>query len=261
MKGPHTIVPTNAVLAHGLAPVVGTPAPLLENHGGLVLGAVDVAIIYWGAAWSIAENLTLSAQLDEFFDFILTSSYMDLFSEYGTTTTPIGHGRRVASVHVSTTEPGKATPLGRQVSDVEIQRALQGWIAAGITQATTPNTLYFVYLPPNVVSSMKSGEKSCNDYCGYHNAINNVYYAVIPYATCPTCAFPGNFLDSLTEVSSHELGEAITDPALDTWWDGNSGSEIGDICNRKTFRLGGYLVQSQWSNVQHACVITPLSLP
>ena len=27
-------------------------------------------------------------------------------------------------------------------------------------------------------------------------------------------------------------------------------TELGDICNRQTTRLGGYLVQTEWSNAQ-----------
>ena len=123
--------------------------------------------------------------------------------------------------------------------------------------ATTGNTLYFVYLPPDVVSVMGDGSQSCQVFCGYHNAAGNLYYAVIPYATCNGCVFPGAFLDTLTEVSSHELAEAITDPALNSWWDPNTGNEIGDICNRNTMRLGSYLIQTEWSNSQGACVLAP----
>ena len=122
---------------------------------------------------------------------------------------------------------------------------------------TTANTLYFVYLPPNVVSTRQDGKQSSLEYCGYHHAVGNVFYAVIPYATCNGCVFPGNFLDTLTEVTSHELAEAITDPALNAWWDSNTQDEIGDICNRQTMRLGGFMIQTEWSNSQQACVIAP----
>ena len=66
--------------------------------------------------------------------------------------------------------------------------------------------------------------------------------------------FPGQFLDTLTEVSSHELAEAVTDPDLNAWWDSSTGDEIGDICNRQTTRLGGFLVQTEWSNAANACI-------
>lgn len=92
--------------------------------------------------------------------------------------------------------------------------------------------------------------------CGYHDHIGvNIYYAVIPYVTCNDCVFPGSFLNTLTEVSSHELCEAITDPTLSTWWDSNTGNEIGDICNRQRAELGGFTIQTEWSNSQSACVI------
>jgi hypothetical protein len=262
MAGPRTIVPLDGFVARGVSPIPGAPLPSLINHGGPILGAVEVVPIYWGANWANA-HATLAAQIDEFFDFILASSYIDLLGEYSTTTTTIGHGRRVRSVRVFGSEPGTATATGRQVTDTQIQQALQGWIGNGTVPATKANTLYFVYLPPNV-SSLLNGTQSCVAFCGYHNANGNVHYAVIPYATCSGCVFPGNFLDTLTEVTSHELAEAITDPALNAWYDpnvdpftGQSGDEIGDICNRQQVRLGRYVVQTEWSNKQSACVLAP----
>ena len=66
---------------------------------------------------------------------------------------------------------------------------------------------------------MSSGDRSCSKFCGYHNAVGNGFYTLIPYATCGSCVFPGDFLDALAEVSSHALAEAITDPALNCWFD------------------------------------------
>ena len=146
----------------------------------------------------------------------------------------------------------------RHVTDAQVQAALQGWIAVNQVPATTSNTLYFIFLPPGVVSELGSAQ-SCvaGGYCGYHNEVGAVYYAVIPFVNCNGCTFPGQFLDTLTEVSSHELAEAITDPALNAWFDPATGDEIGDICNRQTVRLGGYLVQTEWSNAQQACAVAP----
>jgi hypothetical protein len=91
-------------------------------------------------------------------------------------------------------------------------------------------------------------------FCGYHEHIENVYYAVIPFVNCAGCVFPGEILDTLTEVCSHELAEAVTDPELNAWWD-PVNDEIGDICNRHAARLGGFLVQTEWSNAEQACVL------
>jgi hypothetical protein len=237
---------------------MGAAIPHLQNHGGPVIGAVEVIPIYWGAAWASGTNATLATQLDSFFDFIVTSSYMDLLHEYSTASTSIQHGKRLPSVHVSASEPGTVTPTGRQVTDAQIQTALQGWIANHTVPATTANTLYFIFLPPNVVS-LSFGSQSCTGYCGYHDHVGGVYYAVIPFVNCSGCVFPGNFLDTLTEVCSHEFAEAVTDPQLNAWFDPvtGPGDEIGDICNRQTTRLGGFLVQTEWSNAQAACVVAP----
>ncbi|MBV8201419.1 MAG: hypothetical protein JOZ15_12420, partial [Acidobacteria bacterium] len=130
-------------------------------------------------------------------------------------------------------------------------------LADGTVPAATANTLYFIYLPPGVVAADQQGVQSCvtDGICGYHGHIDGaIFYAVVPYISCGGCVFPGDFLDTLTVITSHELCEAITDPALNTWFDPQSGGEIGDICNRSTTRLGGFLVQTEWSNAQSACV-------
>jgi hypothetical protein len=255
--GPHRIVPTAGFFAPGLAaPVPGASAPNLQNHGGKVIQSVDVVPIFWGASWSTGANAQLVPQVEGFFDFIVTSSLIDMLSEYSTASTRIQHGRRLTSVRIPGSEPGNVTPMGSVVSDAQIQQALQTWIQNGIAPATTANSLYFVYLPPNVVCDGAGGAQSCTQMCGYHDHIGgNIYYAVIPYVTCNGCVFPGSFLNTLTEVSSHELCEAITDPTLSTWWDSNTGNEIGDICNRQTAELGGFIIQTEWSNSQSACVI------
>ena len=182
---------------------------------------------------------------------------MDLMAEYSTPSQSIGPGSRVATVTITATEPGTAQPGGgRIVSDAEIQTALQGWIADGTVRAATADTLYFIYLPPGVVSTL-GGDQSCTTYCGYHNHVRTtLFYAVEPYVTCSGCS-AGQILDTQTKVSSHELFEAITDPALNAWYDDTSGEEIGDICNSDTLTLGGYTVQSEWSQAQGACVVAP----
>jgi hypothetical protein len=261
-SAPISIVPLAGPVPHGLAPkTADARGPHLVNHGGRVIGSVEVVPIYWGAAWASGANAQLTAQLDGFFDFVVTSSVVDLLNEYSTPSIAIKHGRRLTSVHASDSEPGTVTPTGRQVTDEQIQQALLGWIGTGTAPATTANTLYFIYLPPNVVSIQPNGDVSCKKFCGYHSNTGNVYYAVIPYATCNGCVFQGGFLDTLTEVSTHELCEAITDPTGKTWWDPSTGNEVGDICNRDTVRLGGYLVQTEWSNKQAGCTIAPAAPP
>ena len=252
---PRQIVPTLSPLEHASMNVLA-PGAHLTYHNGPVISAVEVVAIFWGAAWAQPAQSALIAWLNQFFDFILTSPYIDLLAEYSVAGHAIGHGHRISTVTMSSSEPG----AGGVVSDAQIQQALQAWIANGSVPPTTANTLYFVYLPPGVSSTL-GPDQSCQVFCGYHSHINGaIYYAVEPYITCLGCSF-GQIRDSLTKVSSHELCEAITDPALSAWWDDSTGNEIGDICNGTALQFGGFTIQSEWSNQANNCLSQPAGQP
>ena len=214
---PRMIVPMISA-EHGSAftfAAMGVPVPHLAYHGGPLLTSVQVVTIFWGAAWNQSAQASLIPQINHFFDFIVTSSLMDVLAEYSVPGKTIGHGSRIGTATITTSEPGGGTGT---VSDAQIQQALQGWIGAGTVPPQTANTLYFVYLPPGVLSTM-GGQASCQQYCGYHNHIGgSIFYAVEPFITCVGCSF-GQIFNSLTKVSSHELCEAITDAALNAWFD------------------------------------------
>ncbi len=253
MNKPHGLVEMHHPQATA-GVIAGAPTPNLTYHGGPVIHAVQVIPIYWGAFWAQPNGVALSTQVNAFFDSVLVGSYLEMLREYSSPSTTIGLGNRLPSHTISGNEPGVATAAGRKVTDPQIQTAISGWIAANTVPAPTANTLYFVYLPPNCVS-ISGNQQSCTNFCGYHNHFGaNTYYAVEPFITCGGCNF-GSILESLTKVSSHELAEAITDPALSAWFDPISGSENGDICNSKTASLGGFLVQPEWSNSEGACVV------
>jgi hypothetical protein len=54
--------------------------------------------------------------------------------------------------------------------------------------------------------------------------------------------------DAVTDVASHEITEAITDPFLNAWFD-SSANEIGDLCayNYGTNTWDGGLANEQWN--------------
>jgi hypothetical protein len=240
---------------HVQAPAV--PPQLVYNNGPL-LTAVQVTTIFWGAAWQQAAQSGLIPQLNSFFDFVLTSSLIDLIAEYSVPGQSIGHGSRIGTVNVTNSEPGGG---GGQVSDAQIQTALQGWINGGTVAAANANTLYFIYLPPNVTVTDPQGGASCTQLCGYHWYIAGtnpqIYYAVMPFPSCNGCLGPLAQFDALTSTSSHELCEAITDAQPWSGWNDNNNGEIGDICAWQTGTLGGYTVQLEWSNAHNACSIDP----
>ncbi len=257
---PRRITPPVSFPAPGLtAAAAGAAPPFVSNHGGSVIQSVQVVPIYWGAAWATGANATLASSVDSFFDFIVTSTLMDLLAEYGVAGQHIRHGSRLPSVHVTNSEPGTPTASGRSIDDGQIQSTLRAWISAHTVPATTANTLYFIYLPPNVTSTGSDGKKSCDKMCAYHGSYDDrVFYAVMPFANCANCGFASVLLDNMTVISSHEFCEAVTDPAGNTWWDADTGNEIGDICSGTNTRLGNFLVQTEWSDKQDLCAFQPI---
>jgi hypothetical protein len=186
--------------------------------------------------------------LNAFFDFVLTSALIDQLGEYGVPGKKIRHGKRIGTTTIATPAPG------RSVSDAAIRHMLQQAIAtnASVPQPT-PNSLYFIYLPPGT-RVVQGGAASCQAFCGYHNDISaQIFYAVMPYAGCRGCLGGLSTLDAMTTTSSHELCEAITDPVPGLGWYDDANGEIGDICAWKTKKLGAYTVQLEWSNAHNRC--------
>ncbi len=245
----------NIVPLHTATRPAAAPATNMTYHGGPIIPNVEVVAVYWGAFWQ--QQATLISQLEGFFTYIVTSSFLDMLAEYSTATQTIGEGTFSSSVTVTASEPGGG---GGTVSDAQIQSALQQWTQDGTLPAVNANTLYFVFLPQGVTSTL-NGSASCQQYCGYHNSTGNIYYALMPYADCTGCALD-NELDTLTVIASHELAESITDPSWTAnsgtgWFDDNTGEEIGDVCVGQTTQLGNYMVQQVWSQSQQACADAP----
>lgn len=221
------------------------PPPRLVYAGGPLLTAANVITVFWGAQWQQALA-PLAGQLNQFFDFILTSALVDQLAEYNAPPLVIGHGHRSATVTITTPPPGHT------VTDTRARRFLQQEIKSGTLPQPDANTLYFLYLPPGVVSVMQG--RSCQSFCGYHNDIGGtLFYAVMPYPGCTGCRMSLSVLDSLTAVSSHELCESITDPVPGKGWYDQSQGEIGDLCVGQTKKVGAYTVQQEWSNKASSC--------
>jgi hypothetical protein len=240
--------PLRIVPLHSAPRVASTTSPQLTYRNGPLLANVKVFTIFWGQAWQDAANSPRIAHMNDFFDFILTSKLLDQLAEYSVPGKTIGHGVHTGSATLTTSEPGKS------VSDATIQKMLQAEISAGSLPANTPDSLYFVFLPPGTQVE-QGGSKSCQAFCGYHDASSdNIFYAVMPYPGCTGCEGGLAIPDALTSTSSHELCEAITDPAPGSGWYDDANGEIGDICAWKTKALGSYVVQLEWSNAADSCV-------
>src|SRR3977135_2816984 len=115
--------------------------PQLTYPNGPLLTAGEVFTIFWGVPWQQAQH-PLVGQINQFFDFILTSPLITQLAEYSVSGKQIGYGTRVGTITITT------PALRHSVSDTAIQHMLQQEIStnAAIAQPTS-NTLYFVYLP------------------------------------------------------------------------------------------------------------------
>ncbi|HEY4913863.1 MAG TPA: hypothetical protein VIJ91_08090 [Candidatus Dormibacteraeota bacterium] len=242
-----TANPIQIVPLHGDALAAPVSAPQLTYRGGPLLPAAQVFVFFWGTAWEGAQA-ALVQQVNQFFDFVLTSPLLDQLGEYSVAGMPIGHGSRTGAIILSTDPPAS-------LADAAIQRLIQQEISndPAVPQPTA-NSLYFVFLPPGVSLSLDGGT-SCANFCGYHSDINSsIFYAVMPYPDCAGCTGSLSVTDALTSTSSHELCEAITDPVPGQGWYDDRNGEIGDICAWKTKKLGAYTVQLEWSNRAGQCV-------
>ena len=219
----------------------------LTYRGGPLLSNVQVFNLFWGSAWQ-DQQASLVDQINQFFDFVLTSPLIDQLAEYSVPGTSIGYGSRSGSVILGGDVPAT-------VDDTAVQNLIQQEISSdSAVSQPGPSSLYFVFLTPGVTLTLDGGA-SCSNFCGYHRHINGqIFYAVMPYPDCTGCSGGLITLDALTSTSSHELCEAITDPIPGQGWYDDQNGEIGDICAWQTKKLGAYTVQLEWSNQAGQCV-------
>jgi hypothetical protein len=175
------------------------------------------------------------------------------------------------------------------------QLSIQLWITCEVQAPGTGvpypdgNTIYVIYLPWNVDINNGPFGGTCDKFDAYHlqsMALTvdgpklaippfDVSWQSYPYAVIPLkCATVGGAInvDKLTDLMSHEIVEAATDPiSLGGWVDNStfnfSGDflkegEAADICEsigsapdtRERRLENGITVSSYWSNADRMCV-------
>jgi hypothetical protein len=249
MSQPIRVVPMRDPTGLIGAPKVGAPsAASFTYRGGPLLTAVEIVTVFWGVGWNEATAQAMAQSLNAFFQFVVSSPYVDQLGEYSTPQQKIGRGRFAGTARVTATAPGTS------VTDNAVQQMLQAEVARKSLPAPTANTLYFTFLPPGV-TVVAGSERSCQAFCGYHDrSAGGLYYAVVPYPDCSGCLGDLQALDALTSVCSHELAEAVTDAVPGQGWYDDANGEIGDICAWQNKKLGVYEVQLVWSNRAKGCV-------
>lgn len=226
----------------------------VTNHGGDILKDVKVQAVYLGADWANNPFYTQQANyLNGYLNTIVKSPYMDML---GTAGYGVQRGSTVASKTFG-------DHLGSSITDFDIIAKLTDSLVHGKLMSPNSDNLYIVFVQDNV--EVKAGnENSVHDFLGYHSAFEYfdtsslsqyaIHYAVIAYpggsvnnATLPWLST----LNVLTQVTSHELAEAVTDPNVgdparkDAWYENGHGNEgeVGDLTNGQTVFLNNYAVQ------------------
>jgi hypothetical protein len=233
--------------------------PTVTYHNGALLQHVEAQGVYFGSDWYYNGNLYNQAgQLDGYLKFMVNSGYMDMLTNAGYW---VGRGSAT---------PGRIDFSGinksQWLTDSAIRNELQRDINGGGVAAPDANRLYVIFVEPGVaiyndhdyLPDKGRYANSIQDFLGYHGAFlggdGHGHYADIHYAVI---AYPGgynpgvpylNAFQDLTEVTSHELSESVTDPNVNYkalgWYDNQRG-EIGDIVNGQWIVYHGYVVQKE----------------
>jgi hypothetical protein len=247
---------------HSTRVVASRPEPRSDGHwpgrGQLPL--------YWNA------NTQFQTTLNPFYNDVPNSPLYTMLGQYG-----IAHGNGQAGFL-----DNRATA---NVSDAQVQAEVLNQINLGHLPppsplaTTSPGPYYPVHFPAGMTITGPGGVgTSCVQFCAYHGTFRvqngagtqfNINYGVVPDqgGTCAGgCGANPSRVNNLTSVASHELVEAVTDPAVGLaggigaplgWYDPTFG-EIGDICNGQQGTTTGnghtYVIQLEFSNAANNCV-------
>jgi hypothetical protein len=229
--------------------------PTVSFFGGNLLSHVQAQAVFLGQEFSSTPANAEIAPVNAFLGDITSGPFMQALARAGFN---VGPGSAVAGAVDNT-----ALTAGSTISDAFIQSRLQADVSRGLLQPPSANSLYIVYVEPDVAVNLGAGQGTTQQgILGYHTAFTAAGGAPIRYAVVVS---PGGAagnsvlpeavtaLDQLTAVTSHELAEAVTDPDVGSnvnngrlgWFDPQRG-EIGDIEENNPnayVRLNGRLVQ------------------
>jgi uncharacterized repeat protein (TIGR01451 family) len=276
-------------------PPASSAGGLFSYWGGPVISNVHVVEVLWGSFVDVPST----TGLPQFLTDVTNSNYFDLLSEYGTVGVPgqaggagsnqlIGRGVFDGKFTITPSLcPGKASnPPSCSLTDGQIQAELQKQLAhlpvPVMDKQGNYNTIYLFYFPPGVhISLGRAPSCAQGGFCAYHGSMAGGLPAEIPYGVfpdfgptsgCSSGCGQNTSANNLTSVTSHEIGEAVTDENVGNAsilgpplaWYNNTFGEIGDNCNhiqqQITVGTHTYTVQALYSNMQNGCVSAPAQM-
>jgi Phosphate-induced protein 1 conserved region len=235
----------------------------INYHGGpVILGTTHVYYIWYGTWSGTAQNI-----LTTYAQNVGGSRYFNINTTYwqGTSTNQ-QHVSNAVTFGGSTTDNYS---LGKSLTDANLATIVGNAISSGRLPKDT-NAVYFVL----TASDVNETSGFCTQYCGFHThgtiSGSDIKYAFVGNAArcLSACAAQTTSpngdagADASASIVAHELEEAVSDPALNAWFD-SRGQENADKCawtfgttsraaNGSAFNLtlGGmnFLIQRNWVN-------------
>jgi hypothetical protein len=227
------------------------PTVTRGNLSGPLLYNVGVEAVFYGQAWQHDPGLNRQVgTLTRYLQDLVGGSYMDMLNQAGY---GVGRGSYLDGLYDNSNLPGG-------INDGQIQQELAWLINNNYLRYPDANRLYAIFVQPGVEVT-RDNENSGLDaqhshFLGYHSMFHlngssqQVYYAVLPYQGGVNGQVRGapSPLDGITEATSHEVAEAVTDPDTYTGWRDyafQGPNEIGDLANLQFGWWNGWLVQKE----------------
>ncbi len=240
-------------------PVYGTEAPKQDN--GAALSSPPVYLIFWGSWWNSHPDAVKAVKQAS--ANVVLSPYFSGLTQYHS------DGRAVPDFRPAF---DSSNPRSGRFGGDDIDNVVQNQIDNGTLPESdaTPNPgAYVVVTPPDIVSN--NSQAGGFNTTGFDTDVGflSVDRDAIPEIWAGTQSYPGApgniWMDQYTEVLSHELAEAMSDPGFGGYevnpgpqWPLNTANsgQIGDYeGNAYGFReTSGTLVQPYWSRQDQAWI-------
>ena len=227
---------------HMFAPIYG--AETVQNGGAAVLKNIAVSFIFWGSSWQNATNPS-AAEIQSAAGSFLYGPYLSGLQQYGS------DGKaHLAGAVFNSSQPAQG------FSQDDLQNIISSEIDQG---AISPFNLVMVITPAGIQSNNP-------DAGGYHSAYEHDLGSgsITVRHGVDFGWISGGDIGHDTEVMSHEVVEAITDPGASggittthgASWTGGGDFEIADAeAQDHTYVLNGVEVQSYWSKADKAYIV------
>ena len=228
--------------ASATADAIPTPGSVrFVDHGGPVLKAAKVDLVYWGSTWiASGSSYPTPDQITAAIGTLLAGPYLSGLAQY--------RGIQPAVLRGSTVITSSDPPAG--FTDRQVRDFLNRQVEAGAVPGEpdrVQQTLYVVVLPATTHAAGDSPFVGEHNYYTRHG--QQIHYAWADIAS----------LFTATQIISHELVESITNPEgsailgvagtcrQDGW------CEIADVCPDPLL-VDGVAAAPYWSNQEGACI-------